>query len=301
MTTPGNSERDVARSSTPATDAEMSEATTDGATPAPPNPTENTPQDNAQGDVDVNADPKTDSPAVNHEDTNADTAASPVAGDSPEATDKDVTDTDQNPEELDEDDRPWRENLASDMKSPMGKLPTWGWMAIILTVAVIAAIAFGILFMGKAKTTAEANESPTGAITPSRPAATTTSKYERDPNAGAPNGGYVDPGYVDPGYYEPAPEPEETTPEPSKETTSKAPSSKRKPSSNTPKPPAQGNNGNTEPQPNPGTGNNGGNEGIIPNPGDVIDRLTGGDGGTGGGHRGGGNNGGAETGNGGRN
>ena len=289
MTTPGNSERDVARSRTPATDAEISEATTDGATPAPPNPTENTPQDNAQGDVDADANP------------NADTAASPVAGDSPEATDEDGTEADQNPKELDEDDRPWRENLASDMKSPMGKLPTWGWMAIILTVAVIAAIAFGILFMGKAKTTAEANESPTGAITPSRPAATTTSKYERDPNAGAPNGGYVDPGYVDPGYYEPAPEPEETTTEPSEETTSKAPSSKRKPSSNTPKPPAQGNNGNTEPQPNPGTGNNGGNEGIIPNPGDVIDRLTGGDGGTGGGHRGGGNNGGAETGNGGRN
>lgn len=295
MTTPGNSERDVARSSTPATDAEMSEATTDGATPAPSNPTENTPQDSAQDDVDVDSDPKTDSPAVNHEDTNADTAASPVAEDSPEATDEDVADTNQDPEELDEDDRPWRENLASDMKSPMGKLPTWGWMAIILTVAVIAAITFGILFMGKAKTTAEANESPTGAITPSRPAATTTSKYERDPNAGAPNAGYVDPGYVDPGYYEPAPEPEETTTEPSEETSSKAPSSKRKPSSNTPKPPAQGDNGDTEPQPNPGGDNNGGNEGIIPNPGDVIDRLTGGD------DRGGANNGGAETENGGRN
>ncbi|OFS18431.1 hypothetical protein [Corynebacterium sp. HMSC27B11] len=298
MTTPGNSERDVARSSTPATDAEMSEATTDGATPAPHEPTENTPQDSTQGDADTDPNNGT---TVEREDANADTAASPDAGDSPEATDEDGTEADQNPEELDEDDRPWRENLASDMKSPMGKLPTWGWMAIILTVAVIAAIAFGILFMGKAKTTAEANESPTGAITPSRPAATTTSKYERDPNAGAPNGGYVDPGYVDPGYYEPAPEPEETTTEPSEETTSKAPSSKRKPSSNTPKPPAQGNNGNTEPKPNPGTGNNGGDEGIIPNPGDVIDRLTGGDGGTGGGHRGGGNNGGAETGNGGRN
>ncbi|CAQ05793.1 hypothetical protein [Corynebacterium urealyticum] len=288
MTTPGNSERDVARSGTPATDAEMSEATTDGATPAPHEPTENTPQDNAQGDVDT--------------DPNADTAASPVADNSPEATDEDGTEAEQDPEELEEDDRPWRQNLAADMKSPMGKLPTWGWMAIILTVAVIAAIAFGILFMGKAKTTAEANESPTGAITPSRPAATTTSKYERDPNAGAPNGGYVNPGYVDPGYYEPAPEPEETTTDPSEETTSKTPSSKRKPSSDTPKPPAQGDNGNTEPKPNPGTGNNGGNEGVLPNPGDVIDQLTGeDDSGTGGGNRGGGNTGGAGTGNGGRN
>ena len=283
MTTPGNSERDVARSSTPATDAEMSEATTDGATPATPSPTDNSPQDSTQADADADI-------------------TSPVAENSPEAADEDVTGTDQNPEDLDEDDRPWRENLASDMKSPMGKLPTWGWMAIILTVAVIAAIAFGILFMGKAKTTAEANESPTGAITPSRPAATTTSKYERDPNAGAPNGGYVDPGYVDPGYYEPAPEPEETTTEPSEETTSKAPSSKRKPSSSTPKPPAQGDSGNTEPKPNPGTGNNGGNEGVLPNPGDGIDQLTGEDNsGTGGGNRGGGNTGGAGTGNGGRN
>lgn len=298
MTTPGNSERDVARSSTPATDAEMSEATTDGATPAPHEPTENTPQDSTQGDADTDPNNGT---TVEREDANADTAASPDAGDSPEATDADATDTDQNPEELDEDDRPWRENLASDMKSPMGKLPTWGWMAIILTVAVIAAIAFGILFMGKAKTTAEANESPTGTITPSRPAATTTSKYERDPNAGAPNAGYVDPGYVDPGYYEPTPEPEETSTEPSEETTSKAPSSKRKPSSNTPKPPTQGDNGNPEPKPNPGGGNNDGNEGVVPDPGDVIDRLTGGDGGTGGGNRGGGNNGGTETGNGGRN
>src|SRR5699024_10747715 len=195
-------------------------------------------QDSAQDDLDT--DPKNDSPAGNNEDTNADTATSPVTDDSPEATDEDGTEAEQGPEELDEDDRSWRENLASDMKSPMGKLPTWGWMAIILTVAVVAAIAFGILFMGKAKTTAEANESPTGTITPSRPAATTTSKYERDPNAGAPNAGYVDPGYVDPGYYEPAPEPEETSTEPSEETTSKAPSSKRKPSSSTPKPPAQG-------------------------------------------------------------
>ena len=298
MTTPGNSERDVARSSTPATDAEMSEATTDGATPAPHEPTENTPQDSRQGDADTDPNNGT---TVEREDANADTAASPDAGDSPEATHADATDTAQNPEELDEDDRPWRENLASDMRSPMGKLPTWGWMAIILTVAVIAAIAFGILFMGKAKTTAEANESPTGTITPSRPAATTTSKYERDPNAGAPNAGYVDPGYVDPGYYEPAPEPEETSTELSEETSSKAPSSKRKPSSNTPKPPAHGDNGNPEPKPNPGGGNNGGNEGVVPDPGDVIDRLTGGDGGTGGGNRGGGNNDGAETGNGGRN
>lgn len=299
MTTPGNSERDVARSSMPATDAEMSEATTDGATPAPSSPTENTPQDSAQDDLDT--DPKNDSPAGNNEDTNADTATSPVTDDSLEATDKNVTDADQAPEELNEDDRPWRENLASDMKSPMGKLPTWGWMAIILTVAVVAAIAFGILFMGKAKTTAEANESPTGTITPSRPAATTTSKYERDPNAGAPNAGYVDPGYVDPGYYEPAPEPEETSTEPSEETTSKAPSSKRKPSSSTPKPPAQGDNGNTEPKPNPGTGNNGGNEGVLPDPGDVIDQLTGEEDSGTGGNRGGGNNGGTETGNGGRN
>lgn len=269
MTTPGNSERDVARSRTPATDAEISEATTDGAAPAPHSPTENTPQDSAQGDVDTN--PENDSPSVNHKD--------------------------QNPEELDEDDRPWRENLASDMKSPMGKLPTWGWMAIILTVAVIAAIAFGILFMGKAKTTAEANDSPTGTITPSRPAATTTSKYERDPNAGAPNGG----GYVDPGYYEPAPEPEETTTEPSEETTRKTPSSKRNPSSNAPKPPIQDDNGHTEPKPNPSTSNNGGNESVVPDPGDVIDQLTGGNEGTGGGNRSGGNNGGAEPGNGGRN
>ena len=298
MTTPGNSERDVARSSTPATDAEMSEATTDGATPAPHEPTENTPQDSAQGGVDT--DPNNDT-SVERENTNADTAASPVADDSPEATDEDGTEAEQGPEELDEDDRSWRENLASDMKSPLGKLPTWGWMAIILTVAVVAAIAFGILFMGKAKTTAEANESPTGTITPSRPAATTTSKYDRDPNAGAPNGGYVDPGYVDPGYYEPAPEPEETSTEPSEETTSKAPSSKRKPSSSTPKPPAQGDNGNPEPTPNPGGGNNGGNEGVVPDPGDVIDQLTGEEDSGTGGNRGGGNNGGAETGNGGRN
>ena len=109
MTTPGNSERDVARSSTPATDAEMSEATTDGATPAPHEPTENTPQDSAQGGVDT--DPNNDT-SVERENTNADTAASPVADDSPEATDEDGTEAEQGPEELDEDDRSWRENLA---------------------------------------------------------------------------------------------------------------------------------------------------------------------------------------------
>src|SRR5699024_11988859 len=109
-------------------------------------------QDTAHDDPQT--DPNNDSPARNNEDTTADTATSPVTDDSPEATDEDGTEAEQGPEELDEDDRSWRENLASDMKSPMGKLPTWGWMAIIPTVAVLAAIAVGIAFMDKEKTTA---------------------------------------------------------------------------------------------------------------------------------------------------
>ena len=93
----------------------------------------------------------------------------------------------------------WREDLSTDMRSPLGFLPVWGWIVLIVVIAVIGAIAFGALFMGKTETR-EGGHGVSSSLTTTAPEATTTSKYGKNVSGSqydAPPPVYVEPSPVE--------------------------------------------------------------------------------------------------------
>ena len=184
----------------------------------PEAPEATAPHKEIEEDDDVDAAAVSSEPAAEDiADTEADSGNDTESGDN---SNNDADDSDDSQNEPFK----WSRDVPEDMKSKLGFLPTWAWIALILVAALAAAIIFGTVFMGRAKTAAHSTGSEDGVITPSYPAATTTSTYSKV--AGGGDGTSFPP----PGAEtEPAPEePEETVEEQPEETSKAKPTSTSK-------------------------------------------------------------------------
>lgn len=144
-------------------------------------------------------------------------------------------------------------------------MPIWAW---VVAMGVIMAILLSLLAVGMMKNMDVSKDSHGGnaAVTPSRPAATTTGKWDSEPDIGGGDGSY-DPNQEQ--YYAPAetaaPETsaaESSSAKPSAKPDNKRPSNSPRPNSPAPSAPAEPGNPaqpapstNPSPSPDPGNGN----------------------------------------------